>query len=280
MITFQEGRLFFRTVVYRGSLGWEVFAVGKHAWEGVIPESDLVIYEKAGFGRRGGLGRRPGIVIIDVQYRTVGLRPAPILEAMDAYPTACGEAGWSAVFAIERLLGVARPMGLPVFYPYVSPKAEYDAGRLAGKVPTIMGIDEKGYRFVEEIAPREGDVLIPKKHPSAFFGTPMASYLIDKGVDTLLVCGCTTSGCVRATVADAFAYNFRVAVLEDCVYDRGTLSHGVNLFDIQSKYADVIWADEAIAYLHGLAHEAVDGKEGLRHDRQEPEPSVTSMRKG
>ncbi len=224
----------------------------RHAWEGVIPRVDLEVYEKAGFGRKGGLGTRPGIVIIDVQYRTVGLEPAPILEAMRTYPTACGQAGWDAVFAIERLLRVARSMRVPVFYPHVSPKLGYDAGRLAGKVPTIMTIDERGYEFVEQVAPQPEDVLIPKKHPSAFFGTPMASYLIDKGVDTLLVCGCTTSGCVRSTVSDAFAYNFRVAVVEECVYDRGALSHAVNLFDIQSKYADVVWLDEALAYLEGL----------------------------
>ncbi len=191
-------------------------------------------------------------MIIDVQYRTVGLTPAPILEAMDGYPTACGHAGWSAVHAIERLLAVARPRGVPVFYPHVSQKHGYDAGRLAAKVPTIMGIDERGYEFVAEVAPEPSDVLIPKKHPSAFFGTPMASYLIDRGVDTLLVCGCTTSGCVRSTVSDAFAYNFKVAVVEECVYDRGVLAHVANLFDMQSKYADVIWLDDAIEYLERL----------------------------
>ncbi|MFN8557053.1 MAG: isochorismatase family protein [Dehalococcoidia bacterium] len=228
----------------------------KHAWDGVIPERDLEIYERAGFGRPGGLGKRPGIVIIDVQYRTVGLERAPILDAMRTYPTACGEAGWRAVDAIAKLLAVARPKGIPVFYPYVAPKFEYDAGRVAGKSPTLMGIDAQGYEFVREVAPEPGDVLIPKKHPSAFFGTPMASYLIDKDVDTLLVCGCTTSGCVRASVADAFAYNFRAAVIEECVYDRGGLSHAVNLFDIQSKYADVLWLDEALAYLAGVERRA------------------------
>jgi maleamate amidohydrolase len=225
----------------------------KRPWDGVITPEDIQVYEKAGFGRKGGLGSRPGIVIIDVQYRTVGLEPAPILEAMERYyPTACGEDGWRAVQHMARLLEKARPLSIPVFYPYVSPKEQYDAGRLGSKVPTIMQVDQKGYEFVPGCEPHPGDVLIPKKHPSAFFGTPMASYLIDKGVDTLLVCGCTTSGCVRATVADAFAYNFKVAVIEECVYDRGKVSHAVNLFDIQSKYADVISLEEARAYLGAL----------------------------
>ena len=220
-----------------------------HAWEGVVPDTDLAVYEAAGFGRTGGLGQRPGIVVIDVQYRTVGLVSAPILEAMKVFPTACGDSGWAAVRGIKQILAAARQRAIPVFYPYVAPKRSYDSGRLASKVPTIMSISDQGYQFVQDIAPQADDILVPKKHPSAFFGTPFASYLIDQDVDTLLVCGCTTSGCVRATVADAFAYNFRVAVIEDCVYDRGALSHAVNLFDIQSKYADVIWLEDALAYI-------------------------------
>lgn len=225
----------------------------QHAWEGIIPQADLDLYDRAGFGRKGGLGERPAVVIIDIQYRTVGLEPAPILEAMKTYPTACGQVGWDAVTAVRTILDVARPLGIPVIYAYVSPKLAFDTGRLAAKIPSILEVDAKGYEFVAEIAPQYGDVLVPKKHPSAFFGTPLASYLIDLNVDTLLVCGCTTSGCVRATIADGFAYNFRVGAVEDAIYDRGNLSHAVNLFDIQSKYADVLWADEAIAFLHTLS---------------------------
>lgn len=230
-----------------------------HAWDGVISAHDLEVYDKAGFGREGGLGSRPGIVIIDVQYRTVGTKRVPILEALDEYRTACGEMGWSAVDAIAELLKVARPMGIPVFYPHVSFKETYDAGRVGSKVPSIMQVAKEGYDFVEEIAPEPGDVLIPKKHPSAFFGTPMASYLIDKQVDTLLLCGCTTSGCVRASAADGFAYNFHVAVVEECVYDRGLVSHAVNLFDIQSKYADVLHLDQALSYLTSLRQPVARG---------------------
>ncbi len=222
-------------------------------WDGLISDRDKEVYEKAGFGRTSGFGKRPGIVIIDVQYRTVGTVRAPILQAMEEFKTACGEAGWDAVDAIQKLLAVARAKAVPVFYPYVSHKESYDAGRTGTKIPSLMTVSDRGYDFVEEVAPHAGDTLIPKKHPSAFFGTPMVSYLIDQDVDTLLICGCTTSGCVRATAMDAFAYNFHVAVVEECVYDRGLVSHAVNLFDIQSKYADVVSLERAIAYLSGLA---------------------------
>jgi nicotinamidase-related amidase len=124
-----------------------------------------------------------------------------------------------------------------------------DSGRLAEKIPSIMGIDAAGYRFVEEVAPVKGDVLVPKKHPSAFFGTPLVSHLIDLGIDTLFVTGCTTSGCVRSSVTDAFAYNFKIVVPEECVYDRSPTSHAVNLWDMNAKYADVMPVRDAIAKL-------------------------------
>ena len=107
--------------------------------------------------------------------------------------------------------------------------------------------------FVAEVAPREKDILLPKKHPSAFFGTPLASYLIEAGADTLVVTGCTTSGCVRGSVVDAFAYNFRVLVPQDAVYDRSATSHAVNLFDMASKYADVMPTDDALTALRTIA---------------------------
>ena len=130
---------------------------------------------------------------------------------------------------------------------------------MLNKNPMITTITERGYQFVDEIAPAENDILLPKRHASAFFGTAMVSYLIDLGIDTLLVTGCTTSGCVRATVADAFSYNFRVLVVEDCCYDRGYTSHLVNLFDMDAKYADVVSIGDAVGYLERVGAVAVAG---------------------
>ncbi len=216
-------------------------------WSGIITEEEERRYARAGFGGSGRMGRRPALLIIDVQYRTVGTERRPYWEAIEEYPTSCGEAGWAAVDRIAPLLALFRQKGLPVLYPHVAPKnAATDAGRLAEKIPAIMGIDARGYEFVAEVAPREGDVLLPKKHPSAFFGTPLVSHLIDLGVDTLVMTGCTTSGCVRASVTDAFAYNFNVIVPEDAVYDRAPTSHAVNLWDMNGKYADVMPTEAAM----------------------------------
>ena len=218
-------------------------------WDGIISEEEQRAYRAAGFGKPSGIGKRPALLIIDVQYRTLGTVARPFWESIKEFPTSCGEVGWRAVANIATLLAEFRRRGWPVLYPYVAPKESFDTGRLAEKVPSIMTIPRKGYEFHADIAPRDGDILLPKKHPSAFFGTPLASYLIDLRADTLVVTGCTTSGCVRGTVVDAFAYNFRVVVPQDAVYDRSAVSHAVNLFDMSEKYADVMTSAEALAVL-------------------------------
>lgn len=224
-------------------------------WRRAVPAADWEIHERAGFGRASGMGRRPAVLVIDVQYRTLGDEPLPILESIERhYPTSCGEAGWRAVAGIERLLEAARAGAVPVIYPYVAPKSELDRGRSGVKIPSLMEIPDRGYEFPAQTAPRDGDLLVPKRHPSAFFGTPLASYLIDMGVDSLIITGCTTSGCVRATAVDAFSYNLHTAVVEDCVYDRSHTAHCMNLFDLQSKYADVTALETVIAHLSELAH--------------------------
>lgn len=221
----------------------------KSPWDGVISEEEQRAYEAAGFGRPTGVGKRPALLIIDVQYRTVGTVSQPFWESIKEFPTSCGEVGWTAVRQIEQLLSMFRANDWPVVYAYVSPKQRFDQGRLSDKVPAIMDIAQKGYEFVAEIAPREQDILLPKKHPSAFFGTPLVSYLINAGADSIVVTGCTTSGCVRGSVVDGFAYNFRTLVPHDAVYDRSQTSHAVNLFDMAAKYADVASTEEILAIL-------------------------------
>lgn len=211
----------------------------KQIWDDYIPEEERRAYEAAGFGRPSGLGKRPALLIIDVQYRTTGTSPLPYFEAIKEFPTSCGAVAWDAVANIAKLVALFREKGWPILYPHVAPKQSFDFGRLAEKIPALMGVSAKGYEFVEEIAPVEGDILLPKRHPSAFFGTPLASYLVQNEIDTVVVTGCSTSGCVRGSAVDAFSYNYRVAIPHDACYDRSQTSHFVNLFDIGSKYADV-----------------------------------------
>ena len=219
---------------------------------GVIDQETLDRYTLAGFGKPVGLGQRPALLIIDVQYRTAGTQRQPFEDAVQEFPTSCGEVAWDAVENISILLQQFRSAGWPVIYPHVAPKRSYDSGRLGAKVPGIMNIPAHGYDFVKEVAPEEGDILLPKQHPSAFFGTPLISYLVDARVDSLVVTGCSTSGCVRSSVADAFSYNFRVSVPNDAVYDRSPVVHEVNLFDMAQKYADVTSTAQLLETLRSI----------------------------
>ena len=221
-------------------------------WDGIISEEEQRAYNAAGFGRSSGIGQRPALLIIDVQYRTVGDRSRPIGEAIAQYKTSCGELGWRAVPRIAELLEIFRRRRWPVLYPHVAPKASYDRGSFENRVPGTMDVPPEGYHFVREVAPREGDVLLPKYHASAFFGTALASHLVKLQVDSLVFTGCTTSGCIRASVVDGCSLNFRALVPEDAVYDRSPTSHAVNLFDIAAKYADVMPTREAIAALEKI----------------------------
>ncbi|GAB1578334.1 isochorismatase family protein [Bordetella petrii] len=218
-------------------------------WDGVIPDEELDIYRKAGWGAPTGIGRRPALLVIDVQYRSMGYEPMPIGRAIETMPTSCGEYGWRAVPHIARLLDEFRKIGAPVIYPHVAPKLSHDRGQFEAKVPGVMSVSAADYDFVKEVAPQAGDIQIPKYQASAFHGTALASYLVGLGVDTLVVTGCTTSGCVRATVVDACALNYKVVVPQDAVYDRSQVSHAVNLFDMASKYADVMSTAELASLL-------------------------------
>lgn len=221
-------------------------------WQDIISEEEQRAYRAAGFGRPTGIGKRPALLIIDVQYRTTGTQPLPFFDAIKEFPTSCGEVAWKAVKNIELLVAQFREREWPILYPHVAPKIQNEGGRLADKVPAIMNIAAKGYEFVEEVAPQPGDVLVPKKHPSAFFATALTSHLIDLQADTLIITGCSTSGCVRSSVVDAFSLNFKVLVPQDAVYDRSRVSHAVNLFDMSEKYADVAPTYEVLETLRKI----------------------------
>jgi nicotinamidase-related amidase len=226
-------------------------------WDQFLTPLDLKIYEAAGYGEKGDLGERPAVLVVDVVYNFVGERPEPILKSIEKYHHSCGERGWEGVYCIRELLQAARAREVPVIYSTNATRPDaLDLGRWAAKnrrarEPARRGSD-LGFQIVKEVAPEPQDVIVPKLKPSLFFGTPLVSLLRGLQVDTLLVTGTTTSGCVRATVIDAFSYEFKVAVIEECVFDRGEASHAINLFDMQAKYADVISLEEAKAYLAGV----------------------------
>ncbi len=223
-------------------------------WDDVIPEQDRIVYERAGWGRRAGFGKRPALLVIDVNYNFVGDRPEPILESIKRWRYSCGEAGWEGVKALERLVAKARGRAVPIFYTTTERRSDgFDQGvwnlkshRAADPVDVTGHL---GNEIVREVAPTPRDILFVKKKPSAFFGTPLVGYLIDLAVDTVIVTGTTTSGCIRATSVDALSYNYHVVVPHECVWDRAVLTHKINLWDIDAKYGDVVPMAEVLKYL-------------------------------
>jgi nicotinamidase-related amidase len=223
--------------------------MAKRIWDDLISEQDRKVYGTGAFGGTVGLGERPGVVIIDVMNKSIGDEPLPILEAIARYGKGCcGEYGWNAVWKIRELLDIAHARGIPVFYSIPSaPEAKpADAQvRFNEKMPNWRDYagNREGWDFADEIAPVEGDIVIRKPTASSFYRTDLEEQLRDHGVDTLLVTGTTTSGCVRATVVDGFLRGFKINVVEDAVFDRGQVTHAINLFDIQAKYGDVLPLD-------------------------------------
>ncbi|MBI4246820.1 MAG: isochorismatase family protein [Candidatus Rokubacteria bacterium] len=227
------------------------------AWDRLIPESEMAVFRAAGYGRRGEWGRRPALLVVDVNYNFIGDRPEPILESIKRWRNSCGEIGWQAIPRIAELLQAARHAVVPVFYSTQGYRpTRLSAGSWAQKNARVLTDSEErqqmGAEIVKEIAPLPDEVVIRKNKPSAFFGSPLVSHLVGLGIDTVVIAGTTTSGCVRATAVDAFSYDYRVVVVEDCVFDRSPTSHAITLFDLQAKYADVVPRAEVIPYFESL----------------------------
>jgi maleamate amidohydrolase len=208
---------------------------------------DLDIYKKQNFGNRIGIGRRAALAIVDF---TVGFNDPALFGGGNIDP------------AIKRTVGLLqffREKQLPVaFTRVVYADDGTDAGVFAMKAPALRSLTETAPagQVVPELEPRAGEYMVRKTQASAFFGTGFGPWLVQQGVDTLIVTGCTTSGCVRATVVDSVSHNFRTIVARDCVGDRAMGPHEANLFDMGQKYADLMERDEIIAELSRLARAA------------------------
>jgi nicotinamidase-related amidase len=229
-------------------------------WNQFLTERDKKVFETSGYGARGGFGKRPALVIIDVNYAFCGEQPEPILESIKKWRNSCGEDAWVAIPYLRKLIDAAHEKGIPVIYTTgIRREDNWDSGSWSWKNarnqerPQAIGVNRDGNDIVDEIAPAPQDIVILKQKPSGFFGTNMLSYLVLLGCDSVIVTGTTTSGCVRATVLDAFSNNFHVALAEEGCFDRSQASHAINLCDMNAKYADVVKTDEVLTYFSSLA---------------------------
>ncbi|CEP67997.1 Isochorismatase-like [Moorella glycerini] len=225
-------------------------------WDDVVTPWDLEAIANSGWGKRRGYGQKPAVLVIDAQYKFIGSKKE-INTPLNLYRKSIGLDTWQAVKKIKELLVAARAKQVPVFYFTVlireSEKQFYWSPKKKHSIPTKEWLsDEEPDQIVQELAPQKGDIIIPKQFPSAFFGTPLINYLISLGVDTLLVTGFVTSGCVRSTVVDACTFGYNTIVVEECVADPIPISHKVSLLDMNLKYADVEKLDKVLQYIKSL----------------------------
>jgi nicotinamidase-related amidase len=211
-----------------------------------IPDEDkeMLLKYQSGKVRRVGFGKKPAIIVVDMNRAFVE----------DRFPSGCSKTGIPAVNAIKRLLEAGRRSRVTIIYTTGIRTEEINNLAVRGRwmdksSPLPKELLVKADEIYPDIAPQKGDIILKKAKPSAFFGTQLISILNFLDIDTLIISGMTTSGCVRATVVDAFSYNYRVIVPRECVADRIKISHEVALFDIDMKYGDVVKLDEVVEYL-------------------------------
>ena len=206
------------------------------------------VYKRQNIGNASGFGSAPALLVVDF----VNGFNDPLIFGGGNIP--------QAVDRTKALLAAARRFSLPIaFTRIVYADDGSDASVFTLKMPGLLALTESApaAQVVDALAPEPGEYIIRKTQPSAFHGTSLVGWLARKRVDTILVSGCTTSGCVRASVIDAMSHNFKTIVVSDCVGDRAIAPHEANLFDMEQKYADLMTCDEVIAKLQSLSQTGV-----------------------
>jgi maleamate amidohydrolase len=222
-----------------------------HCWKDVVSEEIVEIYRH--YKRDTYVGRRPALLAIDLYKLVFEGGAKPVAEVVKEFPSSCGTHAWNAIKPIQQLFAAARAGGLPVIYTTTETRREVKPANVHATNRRIKKIDPHAYDIYEAFKPEPGDLIIYKERASGFFGTPLIAHLNMLGVDSLIVCGETTSGCVRASVVDAYSNGFHTTVVEECVFDRSILSHKVCLFDLHHKYADVMHLEEVTSHLRPKA---------------------------
>lgn len=223
-------------------------------WDKFLSEQDRA-HQGMRQQKNRGFGSRPALLLIDLYRWVFGDKPQPLLEATKDWPGTCGLAGWEAIPHIQRLLAAAREAGIPVIHTTGANDPEikqWAKGSNGGGAPRDAAAEDRYRRrndIIDEVAPIPGELVIRKSSPSAFWGSPIVGHLVANGVDTIIVGGESTSGCVRSSVVDGCTYRYSMVVVEECVFDRHEAPHAIDLFTMNQKYADVVPLEDALEYL-------------------------------
>jgi maleamate amidohydrolase len=205
-----------------------------------MAEVDAYYKERGIFQDRFGFGQRPALVVIDMAYGWTDPAYAGGSARLD-----------TAIAAIQQLLPAARSKGLPIFFTTSAPTAPQFKSA-ADYSPKFRAWDGRACQLDERVQPAAGETVLFKEYASAFAGTPLVGHLLGRSVDTLLITGCSTSACVRATATDAKTFHLKPIIVREAVQDRSEAAHEWTLFDIQARFADVVGLDETLTYLRGL----------------------------
>jgi maleamate amidohydrolase len=228
-------------------------------WRRFLPAEEAQTYRLAGFAGDAdiALGAGTALLVVDCTLAFTGRSPdLSLRESIAEFPTACGPVSWPALESIARLLESFRSRQLPVvfsrsaveFWPTLRGATKGSRDRSGRSLEDLR----RGNQFPDIVAPQGDEMIVEKTKASVFFASPLAPYLSAKGVDTLVVCGTTTSGCVRATVVDSFSHGFRTVVVDVACFDRSPTAHRANLWDMHAKYADVVGEETVLEALDAL----------------------------
>ncbi len=218
-----------------------------HCWRDIVTPDLLDIY--SAYKRKTFVGPAPALLAIDLYELVYRGGAQPPVKLAKEFPSACGIYAYAAIEPTKRLFAAARTAGLPIFYSTGDTRGESRPTFVNATKRNKPSVEPADYAIRPEFKPQPGDVVITKQRASAFYGTPLAAHLTQLGIQTLIICGESTSGCVRASAVDAYSHGYHVVLVEECCFDRSPLSHKVNLFDLHHKYADVMHVEEVIAHL-------------------------------
>ncbi len=221
-----------------------------HCWKDAVPQDLIDLY--APYARETFVGPKPALLCIDfynIVYRGGAKNP---LEIQDEHPNTCGMYAHASIEPTKKLIAAARMAGVPIFYCTQDFRPMNRPPGVGSTKRQKVEWKKEDFDIYEPLAPQDGDVVIYKQRASIFQGTPIVSHLNYLGVQSLIVCGESTSGCVRASCVDAYSNGFHVSLVEECTFDRHELIHKINLFDLHHKYVDVMHLDEVVQHLGGM----------------------------
>ena len=219
-----------------------------HCWRGFVDDETQEIYSH--YKRDVFVGENPAVLMVDVYKASYEGGQQRVIDVIKEHPSSCGERAWSMVEPAKQLLEASRAAGIPITYCTGDTRSSSGKGRATNR--QVLNEHNESYDILEELAPEDGELVVYKQRASAFYGTPLMSHLTQMGIQSLIMGGGTTSGCLRAAVQDAKANGFHVTLVEECCYDRTAMNHMVNLFDMHHKYADVMHLDEVLTHINGL----------------------------